>query len=208
MNDESLKRALEKLAAPPPDDAARERARHRAVIAFENRDAESAKVATQHSPVPWFRLATLAAAAACIALALFFAVRSRSGSGGDGATAATSSDRVDARLLAEMESLFPGQLDAVVANGNEISVELAQEPGTAASQRLTITLQRGATTVRVLGYSGRKVCLALNGRRECFEPLLTADGQVILAGVDFVWSRENPSPLAGYRVSARALAAL
>ena len=206
MNDESLKRALEKLAAPPPDDAARERARHRAVIAFENRDAESAKVATQHSPVPWFRLATLAAAAACIALAPFFAVRSRSGSGG--ATAAASSDRVDARLLAEMESLFPGQLDAVVANGNEISVELAQEPGTAASQRLMITLQRGATTVRVLGYSGRKVCLALDGRRECFEPLLTADGQVILAGVDFVWSRENPSPLAGYRVSARALAAL
>ena len=206
MNDETLKRALEKLAAPVPDDAARERARHRAVTAFENRDAESGKTATQHSPVPWFRLATLAAAAACIALALIFAVRFRNGSNSAGT--ANSDDRADVRLLAEMEALFPGQLDAVVANGEQISVELAQEPGTAPSQRLAITLQRGASTVRVLGYSGRRVCLALDGRRECFEPLLTADGQVILAGADFVWSRENPSPLAGYRVSARALAAL
>ena len=200
MNDETLKRALEKLAVPVPDDAARERARHRTVTAFENRDPTP-----PHSPVPWFRLATLAAAAACIALALILAVRPRSG--GDGATAATSTDRADAKLLSEMEALFPGQLDAVVTNGNDISIELAQDPGTAASQRIAITLQRGATTVRVLGYSGRKVCLALGGRRECFEPLLTADGQVILAGDDFVWSQEKPSPLAGYQVRARALAA-
>ena len=199
MNDESLKRALEKLALPSADDAARAIARHRAVTAFENRDT-----APQRNPVPWLRLATLAAAA-CIALALVFAARSRSGGGA--VAAATSSDRADARLLAEMEALFPGQLDAVVATGNDIAVELAQEPGATASQRLAITLQRGASTVRVLGYSGRKVCLALDGRRECFEPLLTADGQVILAGDDFVWSEENPSPLAGYHIRARALAA-
>ncbi|MEO6788819.1 MAG: hypothetical protein ABI318_22080 [Chthoniobacteraceae bacterium] len=206
MNDESLKHALEKLAIPAPDDAARERARRRAVTAFENRDAESGKIATQHSPMPWFRLATLAAAAACIALALVLAMRPRST--GDDAAAAISSDRADAKLLAEMEALFPGQLDAVVANGDQISVELAPEPGAAASQRLAITLSRGASTVRVLGYSGRRVCLVLDGRRACFEPLLTADGHVILAGDDFVWSRENPSALDGYRVLAHALTSL
>jgi hypothetical protein len=198
MNDESLKRALEKLSLPAADESARERARHRAVLAFENRDATP-----QRRPAPWLRIA---GAAACAVLAVLLVARFYDGR--KGAEAAVSSDRADAKLLAEMEALFPGQLDAVVKNGDQVSVELAQEPGGPASQRLAITLHRGASTVRVLGYSGRRVCLALDGQRKCFEPLLTADGQVILAGDDVFWSPENPSPLAGYRISAHALTAL
>ena len=200
MNDDPLKRSLEKLRVPAGDDLASERARHRAMTAFENR-----AVFAEQKPALWRWFAAGAAATAC-ALALLVGRWPRHDA--DSPARTTSTDLADAKLLAEMEALFPGQLDAVITSGGTISIRLAPERGAAASQRLAITLHRGANTVRVLGYSGRKVCLDLDGRRECFEPLLNADGQVILAGENFVWSAENPSALDGYRVVAKALTAL
>lgn len=197
MNDESLKRTLEKLRVPAPDDSAAARARHRAMTAFENRET-----ITERKPAAWRWFAAGAAAAAC-ACALLIALWPHREP-----ERTASSDRADVKLLAEMEALFPGQLDAVIANGGEISIRLAPERGAATPQRLAITLSRGANTVRVLGYSGRKICLDLDGKRECFEPLLNAENQIILAGENFVWSRENPSALAGYRIAAKALTAL
>ncbi len=199
MNDDPLKRALEKLRVPAANEAASERARHRAMTAFANRGAFA-----ERRPAPWRWIATAAGAAACV-LVLFLAVRPHRDNGDAGRV--VSNDRADAQLLKEMETLFPGQLDAIIESGGQISITLAQEPGVTVPQRITITLRRGANTVRVLGYSGRKVCLTLDGRRACFEPLLNADGQVILAGESFVWSQQNPSALDGYRVVARALTA-
>ena len=197
MNDDLLKRALEKLRVPAGDDTAAARARHRAMTAFENRATFA-----ERKPAPWRWLAAGAAAA----LALLAALRLHHDAVPPARTAST--DLADAKLLAEMEGLFPGQLDEVITSGGEVSIRLAPERGAVASQRLAITLRRGANTVRVLGYSGRKVCLDLDGKPECFEPLLNADGQVILAGENFVWSAENPSALDGYRVAAKALTIL
>lgn len=203
MNDDPLKRALEKLRIPAADEAARARALHRAMTAFENRDVRD--VSPERTAPGWRWFAAGAATAACV-LALLVARWPHRDT--DSAAHTASVDHADAKLLAEMETLFPGQLDAVIASGGEISIRLAPERGAATPQRIAITLRRGASTVRVLAYSGRKVCLDLGGKRECFEPLLDADGQVILAGESFFWSPQNPSALDGYRVVARALTAL
>jgi hypothetical protein len=200
MNDDPLNRSLEKLRVPAGDEAAAARARHRAVTAFENREAFA-----EQKPAPWRWFAAGAAATACV-LALLVAMWPHRDA--DTPPRNASTDRADAKLLAEMEALFPGQLDAVIASGGEISIKLAPERGATNSQRLAITLRRGASIVRVLGYSGRRVCLDLDGKRECFEPLLNAAGQVILAGENFVWSPERPSALDGYRVTAKALTVL
>jgi hypothetical protein len=108
-----------------------------------------------------------------------------------------------------MERVFPGQLDGVIQAGNKVDVDLDEDatPALAESgaQRLKVTLQRGDKTVQILGYSGRKICVQLDGHMKCFEPLVTANGQVILSGDDFLWSSDEPAPIAGYQVKARPI---
>jgi hypothetical protein len=73
------------------------------------------------------------------------------------------------------------------------------------SQPLVVQLRRGAERLRVLSYSGRRVCLDLDGSRVCFDVLATADGGVLLAGTDFLWSPAHPVRVAGYEIRARSL---
>jgi hypothetical protein len=67
-------------------------------------------------------------------------------------------------------------------------------------------MREGTNTIRVLTYSGRKVCIEIGGRQECFEPLVTGEGTVILSGDHFVWSDKDPQRIAGYKVEARTIA--
>lgn len=198
MNDQSLRNHLEKLAVPPADAAAREKALHRAEIAFANRP--TAPAPSHPTEIVWWRrtalLALLCAAVTFICVSWWHHARS------------TEGELPDANLLTEMESLFPGQLDGVITSGTDVSLDLAPVTtvvGKPPSQPLSLTLRRGKQIVRVLAYSGRQVCVTLGGERQCFEPLLTADGKVIVEGDKFLWSNANPMPVAGYRMEARAL---
>jgi hypothetical protein len=224
MNDKTLRDILKQLPVPPPSDAAREKALARAAVAYVNRPTVS-QVPDEAEGNHWvweifFGAKGLGSACVLVlALVCFLTPRrwrekispNSEVAGGElteTARHASGDDRLDAKLLGEMESLFRGQLDAVISRGNEVSLDL--DPGLStdaapSSQPLAVILRRGKQIVRVLGFSGREVCVQLDGRKECFEVLVNGNGKVFLVGHDFVWSDDNPKPVAGFQVEAHPL---
>lgn len=190
MNNEQLNELLRSVTAPPVDPAAQEKAWYRAVLAFRSRPAE---------PAPgraWGRLVRLAGFAFAAVVLLGAAVSHWN----------ASARFPDLRLLTEVEALFPGQLNGVIASGGQIHLDVAAQAAPfPASQPLAVTLRRGRHEIKVLGYSGRKVCVNLDGHPRNFEPLATTDGQVIVEGDDFLWSKARPVRVAGYRLEAHSL---
>ena len=197
MDDPTLHNLLSKLSVPPLDEAAREKALYRAEIAFVNRHA--ATITPQEGArwlkkVLWFSLAGVGVVLICLS-----ALRG---------TRPPGEPFSEGKLLAEMEALFPGQLDGVITSDGNISLDLAptaSDVKRGPSQPLALTLQRGRQIVRVLGYSGRKVCVNIGGRKRCFEPLVTGEGKVIVEGDDFLWTDARPIKVAGYKLEARTL---
>lgn len=190
MNDADLKQRLSAFVAPPATDGSRERARHRALIAFREEGGEAAPA--YRRPVAVWVLAGAAA------LAIAGALSSRWDS---------DHDRVgsEAAILAQFEALFPAQLDAVIDHDGEVQLALAAAPQRASDQPILVEFRRGSSTVRVLSYSGRRVCVDLGGRRTCFEVLLNERGTVIVAGDDFVWSAQDHATADGWKITAAAL---
>jgi hypothetical protein len=212
MTDPDLHAALVALRSPAPDDAARARALHRASLALQASAPAALQSARGSAGAPWFvRLFRPASvlALAVVLLGLFFAVRPPAvlrlpvSGGGLG------------EVLAQLEQLFPGQLNAVIDRDGVLQLDLSENTGavsaTPPDQGLLVELARGGRRLRVLAYSGRSVRLELAGTELRFDPLLTSDGHVVLCGEDFVWSSAEPSSagsLAGWHVEARALAPL
>ncbi len=193
MNDGELMLKLRELPTPEPGEGVREKALHRAMIALSNPAAPEPATGGAH---PWFRLALrgfACVAAAALAALLFTHTRH------------ADVAQADAKLLKEMEALFPGQIDSVVTRGGQVDLNLAQAPDENSSQPLAVVLRRDSQTIRVLTFSGRKVCLDLGGHKECFETLVTGEGQVILTGDHFLWSAENPKAVDGFDVQAASL---
>ena len=193
MNDGELIRKLRELITPQPGEGVREKALHRARIALVNPGDEVPAAGVSRG---WLWL--VARSAACVAVAAISAllfVRSHHAGGGE----------ADAKLLKEMEVLFPGQIDSVVTRGGQVDLNLADAPDANSSQPLAVELRRDDQTIRVLTFSGRKVCLNLGGREECFETLVTGEGQVILSGDHFLWSTEDPKAVDGFSVHAATL---
>jgi hypothetical protein len=191
MNDELLKKRLAELKVPEPEENARERTLHRALLALKNAPEEVPEVRSHF----FWRWA--AAAGACAAVALMAAWM---------VTRPVGEDLLAwQRTLREVEALFPGQVNAVIERDGAVDLELSDQDAGGTSQPVVVEFVRGADVLRVLSYSGRKVCVDLGGAKACFEPLVTAEGRVILAGEDFLWSSEHPVSRAGYRVEARFL---
>ncbi len=187
MTDDDLRQGLRKLPAPPPaDDAARERARHRALMAFGAQQS-----IPDRAPFPWRNWGF--ATAIVLLAALFLRPQAR--------TQRTN----DAALLAQTEALFPGQLDAVIERGTDVQIELDAEPTAVSDQRLWIEFRRGTERVRILGYSGRRACIEIDGRKVCFEPLLDERDGVILTGDDFLWRSGQRNSVAGWQIAAARL---
>lgn len=109
------------------------------------------------------------------------------------------------RTLQELEALFPGQVNAVIERDGQVDVELAEAHAGGTGQPIVVEFVQGSRVLRVLSYSGRQVCVDLGGAKACFEPLVTAEGSVILSGEDFLWTSEHPVTREGYRVEARFL---
>jgi hypothetical protein len=195
MDDKELRDQLRKLSIPEPSDTARERARHRALLAFQNGGAEN-----KASDRPWIRtLAWCSGTTAVTLLAAILFLRS---------TPKVEIDSLakDRETLKQTEVLFPGQLNALIERDGKIRIELADRPSSPNDQPILIQFKQNGRSFRVLSYSGRRVCVEVNGKSVCFEALVTGDSTVILSGDNFVWNSQNPTALSGYRVEARVLA--
>lgn len=206
MTDPELRRTLAALRPPAPDPAARDRALHRATLALDSAPVAErrSRFASLSTLLAFPTLATIAAALLLAPLAL---IRPDSPTGSPSPAVATTASA--AALLAELETLFPGQLDAVIDQDGTLQLDLADQASATspADQALLVELVRAdGHRLRVLSYSGRSVDIELDGLAHRFEALLGGTGDIILAGPDFVWTASAPRPLAGWSVNAHALA--
>jgi hypothetical protein len=193
MNDDDLQQKLRAFAAPAPGDTdtARERARHRALIAF-SQPGEAAAPKPRRALPGW---AAAGALATLVLAGVWFRPQPPAPAGGPG----------DAAVLAQVGQLFPGRLVAVIEHGGEVKVALAREDRAASDQPLLVEFRRGDSLVRVFSYSGSHVCVDLGGRQACFDALIGGHGQVIVAGEDFVWTAQNGASADGWQITAKSL---
>lgn len=185
MNDPELRNLLLKSQAPRANEARSARALDRALIALRN-----APIIGKNSS--WgFRVGLAAAAcAACAAFVLVF----------HGESAEAS-----ARILTEMEQVFPGQLQAVILNGSQTDLRLSTFPenGLATNQRVRVIVETANGTTEILTYSGRRICIPLKSGTLCLTPLLTAQGDVLVVTDDNAFAGTGRASSA--RISARSL---
>lgn len=206
MTNADFKKQLATLMPPAPSDEAQARALHRATLAFNQpaattTDDRFSEARFWRAMPAWAAVALLATVAVCAGTFYF------RGSLADApAVGAVETALADLQTLAQVEGLFPGQLNAVIERDGELQLDLTKgsQPSTA-EQPLIVHLEDGGHRLSVLSYSGRSITLELKDGRITFEALVTSEGDVVLAGNNFVWNSAQPGPLAGYRVQARPL---
>lgn len=192
-NDHSLRTTLSELRIPAICEESRERALHLALEAFRVTEAPS-ESAPRFS---WMMAGSIAAAACLLATMLWF-------------WQGTNHEQTlaSARLLAEMELLFPRQVTAVILDGSKMRIDLADVPADDPSdQRIRVTLRRGNHFLSVLTYSGRRVCLELDHRQVCFTPLLDGEGSIFVVTDNNVLVPSGETKMAGFRLSVEHLEA-
>jgi hypothetical protein len=194
MNNDSLRRQLRELAHPSPSEAARDRAKHRALLAFQKAESAGHTAASAFRIRIWQGATALAVLAAVIFAALWLYPR--------GSTENLADDR---KMLREVEQLFPHQLNAVVEKGGQTDLSLTQVDEVGANQPVLLIFKRQNEVVRVLSFSGHRVCVPLGAHEACFEVLETADGGVILEGDKDVLLASRHPVIAGYSLRARTL---
>jgi hypothetical protein len=193
MNDHELKQRLDQLRIPPPAEGAKERAWHRAELAFVNRTPES-----DNSLGRWGFKASALALAGCVLIATAFVL-------GRWSSAPSASDEL--RLLSEFQRLFPGQLQAVIRSGDRTEIVTSAEATTFSDQPLLVELREGGQWLRIVSFSGQRITAQLAGRAVTLEFLVTPAGAVIVAGDSFVWQSDRPHPVGDLAVEARRLTA-
>lgn len=199
MKEQELKTLLAALTPPTADEATRGRALHRATLALAGAgDAprEADNVFEKRVSYRWAALCVVMLIAGLVMVGPLRLMRD-------------AEPGADLRTLAQVEELFPGQLNAVIEGDGEMRLDLARWTAPSSTdQPVVVELERGGNRLRVLSYSGRSVTMELKGRRVTFDVLVTSDGGVVLAGDDFAWSSTERGSLAGYRVHARSLSEL
>ncbi len=201
MTDHDLRHSLAAHQIPGPSAQARERALHRATIALANSTHTTSTDTRRRSLGIGFALSTLTATAAII-LCAWFALRPAPVQTATATTSPTGGD-----LLAKTGLLFPGQLNAIVIQDGETRLDLSPTATLPApdDQAVLVELTRNGHTLRVLGYSGRSVSIEFDGTELRFVPLLTATGDILLSGDNFIWSKAEPAKIAGWNVSTQTL---
>jgi hypothetical protein len=192
MNDESLRRQLRDLSAPSPSEAARGRAKHRALLALQGGAVED----SIKTPASWNRAWVGAAflTLAAIAAVVWF----RPHDHGENLAG-------DRQVLRQVEALFPHQLNAVVQAGGQTNLSLSDAAELGSDQPVLLIFKRQKELIRVLSFSGHRVCVPLGSGESCFEVLETADGGVILEGEkDVVLASRHPV-VEGYAFRAQTL---
>jgi len=194
MNDDDLRRQFRKLPVPEASESARARARRRALIAFQQGGAIQPEESAWKGLV-WSWRGALALALIFGLLPVLFLMH----------PAAPENLANDRQLLQQVEKLFPNQINAVVVENGEVDLSIAQSPVVGADQPVLLVFKRGQELIRVLSYSGHRVCLMLDEKKNCLEILATPTGGVILESDDQVWLASDHPHIAGYSVRAQSL---
>ncbi len=186
---------LKAMKVPTPDAGAKEKALHRARIAFQNQESSQETQASTSTVLRWWREGLIVALALTIVLMQWYPKEEQ---------ISLSEHR---KILKEMETLFQGQLTAVVEQGGETQVRLSSFSGESPmkSQRVMILLEKGASHVRIMSYSGQRTSVVLNGKTVYFEPLVTGSGKIMVMGDDFLWTSDNPQKIHSYKVQVVSL---
>lgn len=196
MNDDDLQRQLHKLRVPKASELARARARHRALIAFRQGGSMPPEECVRKGFVWSWR--AVVALAFVLGLLPFLFLKHH---------ATPENLANDRQILQQMEKLFPKQINAVVEDNGKVDLSIAQSPVVGTDQPVLVVFKRGQESIRVLSYSGHRVCLMLGKTQDCFDILATPTGGIILEGENQVWlASENPR-IAGYSVQAQSLEA-
>jgi hypothetical protein len=195
VNDDELQRHLSHLKTPEVSDTARERARFRATLALNR-----AEVAQGAERAVVFWRWTTGVLAIALAGALTWQMWARPASPREDIAA-------DQKVLEQMQALFPRQVNAVVVDNGKVDLSVTQSPAVGSDQPIVIVFRRDDKIIRVLSYSGHRVCLSLGGRDHCFEILATASGGIILEEADKAWLAASKPEIAGFSVRAQTLEA-
>ena len=196
MKEDELRQRLHKFTAPEASQSARARARHRSLIAFQQADSRPLEAPERKGLIlNWRRAIALVLIAGIL---LLFFVRHH-----------PSPENLanDRQILQQMGKLFPNQVNAVVEENGKVDLSIAQSPVVGSDQPVLVVFKQGRNTIRVLSYSGHRVCLMLGTTESCVEILATPSGGVILEAKDKVWLASEHPVVAGYSVRAQTLEA-
>jgi hypothetical protein len=193
-DDDDLRRQLHKLSVPEASKSARAHARHRALIAFQQGGSMPLEEPLGKGFVWSWRGAV--ALALVLGLLPFLLPKDR---------ANPENLANDREILQQVEKLFPNQVNAVVEVNGKVDLSIAQSPVVGSNQPVLLVFKRGEESIRVLSYSGHRVCLMLGKARDCFEILATPTGGVILEGESQVWLASDQPHIAGYSLQAQTL---
>lgn len=196
MKEDDLRQRLHKLNVPEASASARARALHRALIAFQQGGSMRAEEPAWKGSVWRWRAAI--ALALVVGLLPFLFPKHRN---------ISENLANDRQILQQMEKLFPHQVNAVVEQNGKVDLSIAQAPVVGADQPVLVVFKRGHESIRVLSYSGHRVCLMLGKRQNCLEILATPTGGVILETEDKIWLASEHPEVAGYSVRAQILEA-
>jgi hypothetical protein len=188
-----MKELLFRLQPPPESEPVRAAALSRAQAAMCGGRVE------RRSEIRWWAVALVPAAICAVALVAVLSGPS---------APPVEVDRPDTaevgRWIAEIEELFHGQLDAVVAEGTRVELKLRDVPvALPTDQGIEMEFFHAGKKCRMFTFSGRRVCLAFEGRSLCVTPLIQGDGSVIVMADDQVILPFEVGTLEGIRVSAR-----
>lgn len=191
MNDEKLETILHELSVPEQDESAKAKALYRATLAL---GADDLLPETKAIRFPWL---TSALSVLAVILGTYILFQSL--------TSENQATLEIAEVLQEMETLFPGRISALIWRDGELAVELAEASGDV-GQPVEIVLSRDGDQIRVVSFSGREVCMDINGQEVCLEVLLSGkDDTAILVGNHYIWTQRNPASLEGYQVRVQAM---
>jgi hypothetical protein len=193
MKDDSLENQLRAFKVPVPSESGRARARHRALFAFQQPGLGETESREPRNLIANWRTAVGLAVALSVFAFLMLSHR------------APESSTDDRQMLGQMEKLFPNRINAVVEEEGKVNLAIADSDTMGSGQPVVVVFKHGSDTIRVLSYSGHRVCLMLGQTERCIELLATPTGGVILEEKDKAWLASDCPEIAGYSVQAKSL---
>jgi hypothetical protein len=136
-------------------------------------------------PPPW-RLGIAAALAAAFGLVAGFALWHRNIPPGD-----AYGNLRDGRVLRELQTRYPGRLQAIVQDGSGLHTQLSESANVSESDPILLEIRDGKDERVVVTFSGQ---LVRCGDRNLMV-LSDLGGQVMLVGDGFFWSRQASAGL-------------
>jgi hypothetical protein len=187
-DDRKLEQVLCSLEINPALAVVRDKARHRALVAFRNHPSP----AKNCSRLPWW-FCFFASAAVLMVAALVMLPKSGSCIGNQ-------------NVFSEVESMFPGRLLAVIKDGDQLDIKLSDSIETLPNdQRILITFRKNTRLIQILTYSGQPVNVKLDGRTAALTPLLSNDGSVMIVTDSRLLHGSKNSGFDGFSVSAKSV---